>query len=109
MKCYGFLFVCLFVCFLFLVFLHTLDLGKAFSFWGLCPLLPTRDVAWFVPWKKVLKHSKEYVLSGYLKQDQVPWLRALTLFVDVVPRPLGGGGGGGGGLLHPMDPLFQAL
>ena len=42
------------------VCVHTLDLGKAFSFWGLCSLPPTRVVAWFVPWKKALKNSKEY-------------------------------------------------
>ena len=67
MKCCGFFCCCCFfvlgfvcVCVCVCVCVHTLDLGKAFSFWGLCSLPPTRVVAWFVPWKKALKNSKEY-------------------------------------------------
>ena len=57
MKCCG-VFFCLFVSLFWdlCVCVHTLD----FSFWGLCSLPPTRVVAWFVPWKKALKNSKEY-------------------------------------------------
>ena len=44
---------------------HTLDLEKkAFSRNG--------DVAGLFFWKKALKHNKEYLVSGYLKPDEVP-------------------------------------
>ena len=92
--------------FFFVFVVHTLDLGKAFSVWGLCPLPPTRGVAWFVPWKKALKNNRVF-LSGYLKQDKVPGLRALTLSVDVIPRPHGGGGRGASAAYGP--PLSGSL